>query len=141
MEKVICAQCGKECKPLGYGDTRYGKTSDGKKICFACCAERDKATMDREGRICLYLTHDAFPRATDQWGATNKCMGSTTSGKVANWPGTLAFPCHVKVGRHNIARTRYDVWFTDHNGNPWHGVQYGDNTQICHCRKISRKGK
>ncbi len=125
QEKVICAQCGSECKPLGYGDTGYGETPEGKKICFACCAERDKATMDREGKICLYLKHNV--------STSHLCT-------VSNWPGSLCFQGKVKVGRHNIARTRYDVWFTDHNGNPWYGVQYGDNTMICHCRKITRKG-
>lgn len=133
-KKVTCDRCGKECIPEGH-TTGYGRTHNGEIICFACCAELDKQIMDRDGKIALYLTHDPIPPTfipgfVKSW-----------NGRVTNWPGTLVFPCRVKRGKHNIARTRYDVWFTDHNGNPWYGVQYGDNTQICHCRKLTRKGK
>jgi hypothetical protein len=124
-DKVFCGSCGKECIPEGM-TTGYGKTASGEIRCFICCAADDKAQMDRDGKIALYLTLD--PTA---------CAG----GKVTNWPGTLSFYCTVKCGKHNIARTRYDVWFKDHNGNRWHGVQYGDNTQICHCHKLTKRGK
>lgn len=30
---------------------------------------------------------------------------------------------------------RYDTWFTGPDGKQWHAVQYGDNTQIAHCRR------
>lgn len=52
-----------------------------------------------------------------------------------SWPGTLKIKCHVRTGRHNIAGTRYDVWFT-FNGKNFYGVTYGDKTQICHIRRI-----
>lgn len=133
--KVFCAVCGAECIPTeyvsGYGEagekTLIGKPGD--KLCFACCAEGDRRTMDQDGRITLYLTLQGEPGSV--WG----------SGKVSNWPGTLSFPCKGKRGHHNIAGARYDVWFNDHQGNPWHGTQYGNNTQLCHCRKLTRKGK
>lgn len=140
--KVYCDCCQKECIPTEYtpGYGIAGKDSTlrqaGDKLCFACCAVDDKAQMDRDGKIALYLTHDPFTQAIQPWG---KPVFSTTSGKVTNCPGSLAFPCRVKRGKHNMARYRYDVWFTDHNGNPWYGVQIGDNTQVCHCRKITRK--
>lgn len=58
--------------------------------------------------------------------------------KLTNWPGTLNLPINtIKVGRHNIARRRYDFWFTFESAN-WHGVQYGDNTQLAHCRKVKQ---
>jgi hypothetical protein len=140
-DKVYCESCGKECPPprslLG---CYYGKTAEGKIRCFTCCAEEDKAQMDRlhmdhTGKICMYLTHRPFPMHNDR-GAQKWIMGTTVAGTLTNWPGTLSFPCRVKIGRHNIARYRYDVWFTDHNGNPWHGVTYGEKTQICHCHRI-----
>jgi hypothetical protein len=141
--KVFCAHCQKEWIPEG-STLGYGIASEtsairqaGDKLCFACCALDDKAQMDDSGKIWLYLTHEPFT-SIQPWG---KPVFSTAAGKVTNWPGTLSFPCRVKRGKHNIARTRYDVWFKDHNGNPWHGVQVGDNTQICRCRKLTRKGK
>ena len=62
---------------------------------------------------------------------------------VQDWAGTLRItPDRVSKGRHNIGRTRWDVWFT-HEGQAWHGVNIGDN-QILRChvvkgrRRISR---
>jgi len=132
-----CGSC-KECFPTSF--TRYGETAEGKIRCFTCCAEEDKAQMDRlhmdhTDKMFMYLTHLPFPMRNDR-GAQKWIMGTAVAGTLTNWPGTLSFPCRVKIGRHNIARYRYDVWFTDHNGNEWHGVQYGENTQICRCRKI-----
>jgi hypothetical protein len=32
---------------------------------------------------------------------------------------------------------RHDVWFRDHNGNPWHGVNLdGGYNQIVRCRRV-----
>jgi hypothetical protein len=132
-EKVFCDACGKECIPEGM-TTGYGQTAEGKIHCFACCAEDDKAQMDRDGKIWLYLKHEPF------FQNVLGRVSSTANGTVSNWPGTLTFSCWVKKGCHNIAGTRYDVWFKDHNGDPWYGVQYGEFTQICRCRKV-RKGK
>lgn len=71
--------------------------------------------MDKHGKTTLYLSN----------------------GEVTNWPGTLRFPLwSSKRGRHNIAGTRKDVWFKDGSGNMWHGVQYGEFTQICHCKRL-----
>jgi hypothetical protein len=98
-----------------------GKDANGKKHCYACCAEQDRKQMRETGRITLYLSDDS------------KAFGTY---KVTNWPGSLTFPCHSpRTGRHNIAGKRIDVWFT-FEGQDWHGVQYGDNTQICHCKKV-----
>jgi len=59
---------------------------------------------------------------------------------VSNWPGTLRFACSKpKIGRHNIAGRRYDVWFDGPDGHRWHGVQYGEWTQVLHCRKLGRR--
>ncbi len=127
MATFTCWQCG-ETKPIQTeGGTGYARvdTPQGEKIvCYDCCAVRDRIQMVQTGRITLYLTRPGIG-----------------SGQVANWPGTLHFPVHqgaIKTGRHNIAGKRYDVWFTGPDGKPWHGVQYGDNTQICHCRRVKR---
>lgn len=99
------------------GGTGYGSDKDHNTICYDCCAVADRKQMEAEDRIVLYL--------------------DTHTGTVSNWPGTLSIRCdRIKVGRHNWGIKRYDVWFTDHKGKGWYGVQYGDNTQIVHCRKL-----
>lgn len=114
---VTCDRCGKECIPSGC-TTGYGVTPDGKKHCFACCADTDRASMIETGRATLYLTQKDF--------------GST----VTNWPGTLSFTVgQIKVSRHNMARKRYDFWFRGPDGKTWRGYQIGDNTQIAHCKR------
>jgi hypothetical protein len=120
--KVFCDVCGKECIPSrytgGYGIAAEGAPlgKPGDKLCFPCCAKGDKLTMAATGKIVLYLDQQ--------------------ESKVTNWPGSLTFPCRIKAGRHNLARVRYDVWFKDQDGNPWHGVQCGDNSQLVHCKRI-----
>lgn len=61
--------------------------------------------------------------------------GGSKNYRITNWPGTLEFStAYMRRGYHNIAGRRYDVWFY-FAGKRWHGVQYGDNTQILHCRQ------
>lgn len=110
-----CDDCGAVIKPELY-TPGYGRIGD-KKVCFACCGKRDRASLVTDTIATLYL--------------------STNPTCVANWPGTLSIPCTVRRGRHNIAGCRYDVWFTGPDGRRWHGVTYGDNTQLCHCRKLA----
>ena len=46
-------------------------------------------------------------------------------------------PAHVELEKRNPAgRVRYDVIFTGPDGRPWRGTTYGDNTQICHVRRL-----
>ena len=108
----------------------YGVDKDGNKHCYQCCAEYDKQAMRDTGKATLYLTlDDDTGRTMTQWGYR---YGDH---KITNWPGSLTFRTHaVKTGQHNMARVRYDFWF-NFEGETWHGVQYGDNTQIAHCRR------
>lgn len=112
MKNFICSVCG-QSKQTGYATRKNGD-----KVCYDCCGEEDKQWMIDNGSICLYLTCEK------------------TKGTISNWPGTLSFTAYITVGRHNIAGNRYDAWFTGPDGKKWHGVTYGDNTQICHCKKI-----
>jgi hypothetical protein len=112
-----CDLCGAECIPEGC-TTGYGMQANGTKICFLCCAVADALTMEATGKATFYLT-----------------LGRDGQHRVSNWPGTLNFKPHcVRKGRHNIARTRYDVYFRC-NGAEWHGIKYGENTQIVHCKR------
>ena len=119
---TYCDRCGKECKPNGLG-TGYGAfNEEGKttRLCYACCAVREWDDMKREGKGVLYLDIDKE--------------------QVTNWPGSLVFKTgRVRKGRHNIARVRYDAWFRDGDGWVWHCVQYGDNTQIAHCKRTKER--
>lgn len=106
--------CGHEPSAHSEITTGYGIDSDDKKHCYGCCALKDKERMKQEGKITLYLVKN----------------------EVTNWTGSLRFPVtYQKRGNHNIAGVRYDVWFWV-DGEKWHGIQYGDNTQICRCKRI-----
>ena len=115
METTICSQC--------HSDTQeYGRTRTGAVVCDACCADLDRAQMHETGHIMLYLV-----QRSERW-------------VVTNGPGTLEYRVRERrQGRHNIAGRRMDVWFTDDMGQPWHGTQYGDWTDICHCRRMKRE--
>ncbi len=126
--RFTCADCGEEkvhVNPHDCGGTGYATVREGgidKKVCDECCAKRDTADMTASGRAVLYLTVEG-PVST-----------------VSNWPGTLSLPVRSRhIGSHNIAGRREDVWFIGPDGQEWHGVCYGCNTQLCHCRRL--KGK
>jgi hypothetical protein len=117
----VCGRC-KETKPLnteGTGGTGYA-TAGAAFRCYDCCGEEDSAEMVRTGRAMLYLSK----------------IGPGNEGEVCNWPGTLKFWARVKRGRHNIAGSRYDAWFTGPGGEPWHGVAYGGG--MLRCRRMKR---
>lgn len=117
-----CARCGIVKPVQENGGTGYAEREDGSKICYECCAELDRQTLILEGnseRLPLYLGKDE-----QGW-------------KVTNWPGTLVFrPGKVQEGKHNIAGSRTDVWFQGPDGKQWWGVQYGEWTQIIHCKRV-----
>lgn len=103
--------------PLKLGES-YGRSP---AFCYQCCADDEKARMIETGRAVLYLTKDG-----NAW-------------RVSDWSGKLSFPVRtISKGAHNMARTRYDVAFTGPDGKPWRGTQYGENTQICHCRRLGK---
>ena len=119
-------ECGHVPSEHSEMTTGYGVDAEGNRHCYACCAELDRANMLGTGRATLYLT-------------TKAESASYGSAKVTNWPGSLEFSGRYSVGRHNIARKRYDVVFIGPDGAIWTGTQYGDNTQICHCRRTKYK--
>lgn len=134
---IYCAQCGALCRQswkldsADYDKPGYGYDSRDrdrkKRYCYQCCAVRDARDMQETGRAILYLTER---RITKDFGRT------VFENHVTNWPGSLDFRVTAKsVSRHNITRLRYDVWF-EAFGDQWHGVTYGDNTQICHVKRI-----
>lgn len=113
--------CGHEPSTHSQYDTGYGTDANGKTACYECCAEHEKQAMRDIGKATLYLT------------------GNDSKGyEVTDWPGLLRLnPYRVTHGRHNIAGTRTDAWF-NFEGKPWHCVQYGEWTQIAHCKRTKR---
>lgn len=131
MSESICAICAKAIPAPAAGDisTGYGLDAAGDKVCFTCCGMIDKAEMILTGRATLYLTYDRELTSGRQVRVHNAA--------VTNWPGTMKIRAAIRSGRHNIAGRRYDVWFT-FAGRQWHGVNYGENSQVCHCKVNKR---
>ena len=128
--RFVCADCGEEVvhvNPNGFGGTGYATVREGgseKKVCYACCAKRDIADMTATGRAVLYLAVAGDGAAAPLWPV------------VTNWPGTLKIAVKSRrIGRHNIAGKRTDVWFTGPDGKAWWGWNCGDN-QILRCRRL-----
>ncbi len=119
----VTLDCGHKPSPHSDFTTGYGTGTDGKTYCYACCADRDREAMRKDGRITLYLSQTR-DNGTDY-----------PKPEVSNWPGSLRLGVyHQRTGRHNIARTRTDVYFM-FEGAAWHGTQYGDNSQLCYCKR------
>lgn len=90
--------------------------------------------MKEEGRITLYLTYKFVDHEHFTYFSRE-----LYDGKLTNWPGTLCYKAtSIRKGHHNIAGSRVDVWFVGPDKHVWHGAQYGDNTQLCHCRRTKR---
>jgi hypothetical protein len=113
---VVCSRCGSVVANCAWGE-------NGETLCYSCCAEIEKQFMRDYGAITLYLNLTAYH----------------TCEEVLNWPGTLRFKVlECRKGNHNFAGIRRDVWF-EFEGWIWHGVQYGDYSELCHCRITKRK--
>ena len=122
-----CSDCG-QTKPIHTtGGTGFGQDDEGNIFCYSCCARRECASMKETGRATLYLSYQDVDNSRFR------------RYRVGNWTGDLEFNASVRTGRHNIAGVRYDAWFKGPDGYEWHGVTYGDNTQLCHCKRTKRK--
>ena len=116
MKTAELLECGHPESEHSSSTRGYG-VLNGKRHCYECCAKMDKEQMRKDGKTTLYLSKN----------------------RITNWPGSLSIPIkYQKTGMHNIARTRIDAWFT-FEGEEWHGVQYGEWTQIIHCKRNKSK--
>lgn len=117
--------CGHYPSPHSDITTGYGMDEDGKKYCYACCADNDRKAMDERGKYTLYLVMDSekdeYPRHY----------------RVTNWPESLQYNVtSYSRSRHNFGGIRTDVWFKDYQGKQWHGYQIGQWSQICHVKRV-----
>jgi hypothetical protein len=125
MEATKLLDCGHVPSEHSEITTGYGTDANGKTACYDCCAAMDRKSMIDTGKATLYLV-----------------KGEDEKPRVTNWPNSLSFPVSSGFkGRHNMARVRYDIRFNGPDGHVWHGTQYGDNTQICHCKRTKQRWK
>lgn len=115
MQILDCGHENKDApKPGQCGGTGYATLPDGRKICYDCAAQNEITFMCDRGRIALY----------------------DCDNNVQNWTGRLKYlVLRARTGRHNWGIRRYDKWFRGPDGAIWHGVRYGDDTQLIHCRR------
>ncbi len=100
----------------------FGRTPEGTTLCYKCCAEREKRQMQETGKSCLYVSLEKEHRYI-----------------VTDWPGILKFQVIAhSVGKHNIAGSRLDVWFRGPDSYIWHGIQYGEFSELCYCTRTKR---
>lgn len=122
MIDTTTLDCGHAPSAHGTYSTCYGTTPDGRRHCYECCSAKERADMVERGKACLYL------------------VKGDSGYEITDWPGTLRFRArHVRKGRHNIARVRYDAWFFGPDGFVWHGASYGDMTQLIHCKRTKER--
>lgn len=139
MLDILC-DCGHAPSPSEH-TAGYGRDENGNTFCYACCAERDKAQMLEEGKISLYFVGPTMKPGRERYPYPSvngiRDIGEPKSYKVSNWSGSLTFIVgRVKCGYHNIAGKQYNFWFKGPDGATWHGVNYGDNSQIARCKRI-----
>lgn len=130
--RFVCEQCkqAKTHETTNSCSTGYARTNTTPEqiICFACCGLNDATTLASlpiGGKMCLYSVIGQGH--------------SYATGKLTNWPGSFEIKgLWFSIGRHNMAGKRYDAQFQE-NGNWYSATQYGDNSQICHIRRIKSK--
>lgn len=119
--------------PSGYGVVQQKNRR--RYVCYDCCSKTDMAYMRKHGKNTLYFSYSS-PCNNPQFTHSGTNM-TASDYLVSNWPGGINIrPTRVRRGKHNIARERWDVWFT-FEGTEWHGVNIGDN-QILRCKRIQR---
>ena len=103
------------------------------KICYKCCAKLDMAEMDRERKITLYLSYKVEKPPQQRSIFTSDLKDA----HVSNWPGTLKYPCTVSKSRTPKGKSKYEATFKDHRGFLWHGVLYGEDSQLIKCKRVN----
>lgn len=87
----------------------------GGRVCNQCLRFLDMEAMDHNGKAVLYYVHDENQKP---W--------------VANFVCTLAY----EISKIKVTDKRVDMWFTDHNGVTWWGVNYPNSGDHVTCRRL-----
>lgn len=124
--------------------TGYGKTPDGKTLCYDCCTQEDKKRMKelKPGEPFIgYLTIDRsivgdYPRQL----ITNLCAMRAI--RVSNWPGyTLATITRIRLTSSGFSRNRFYFRCVDSTGEQWYGngSDFGVCCTIRKCKPSARQ--
>lgn len=139
-------ECGHPAtlQEAGSCTTGYGTDpKDGKRYCFACCADRDRASMIETGRAVLYLESRTVQEPMSF--ADGVRTSSREVWSLSNWPGSLKFsPFWVTRSKgYGFGRSypREDFRFNGPDGFVWYGMRQGNNTQLAHCRRTKTRIK
>ncbi len=118
--RFVCVDCGEEKIHVDSLTTGYGIDKQGAQGLLLLLREADSADMSATGRAVLYLTEEGPEGAV-----------------VSNWPGLRSFGSVTSAWvLTTLPVGAVDVWFTDSDGREWHGINYGHNSQLCHCRRL-----
>jgi hypothetical protein len=117
---AFTADCGHQIPALpdGHcGGTGYA-TANGKKICYQCASDNERAWMVEHGASVLYLSN----------------------GKITDWPGVLNFPAFNVRRSYGVGfyGRRYPIVtgrFVGPDGRLWTFRNAGDS-QIARCRRL-----
>ena len=132
-KSFYCSVCKKVYPIASHGGMGYAITKKDDLLCYECCASEDTNEMMQTGKAMLYLSAKQHQENTHYIPKHDYYV-------ISNWPGSLKFKSyHFKEGKHNMAKTRTDVWFYGPGDFVWHGVCYGNNTQICHCKRTKQR--
>lgn len=130
-----CFNCGIE---IEIETETWAHDSLGNTFCKKCSADRNRKNLIQVGSGGLYLTSPINPEPVSE--KSNWLVPRDF--KLTDWTGLDAdYQIRaVKKGRHNIAGSRLDVWFTlPEEEFIWYGVMYGQFTQVTHCRRTKQK--
>ena len=83
MTTFTCFDCGKEKQEQTGVTLGYAKLPGGNKVCYACCAERDKVYMHDHEKDPLYLTQNKI----GGWEVTD-WSGHVAPGRVPHDKGS-----------------------------------------------------
>lgn len=125
--------CGHAPTPTEGPGTGYGADGNtGKRSCYACCADIERAFMIEHGRTTLYLIRRQSADGKDYDIFTRH---------VSDWSGHLSFRCietrhYPRAGGFGSQRT--DAWFNGPDGHVWHAINRGD-MQIASCRRTKKR--
>lgn len=117
----ICHTCNQEIvKPCDI-TTGYGTNKKGEKFCYSCIGKQDSQYLESlpiGGKDTQYLV-----KRDDGY-------------YITNWPASLEIKCqYVRKGGHNIAGSQYTAYFS-YKGKNFIGKKFGENTDICHIKRI-----
>lgn len=118
-KKEVLCDCGHIATSNGI-TTGYGTDKDGKKHCYTCCGEQDKAKLRESGKLSGYLTKEG------------------DSYYFCNWPNSFRIRAYwFRKSYNNFAgrNSRTDVYFKFEGVEYW-GFHVGHSHECINIRKV-----